>query len=70
MRQLAPLLEGTTLEHEVAMLFSHEQLNAFQIQPQADGFDYLGNFKRLHHALLTMGVGADVIDWSAMSSLP
>ncbi|HVW50273.1 MAG TPA: hypothetical protein VHC91_07690 [Trinickia sp.] len=52
------------------MLFSHEQLNAFQIQPQADGFDYLGNFKRLHHALLTMGVGADVIDWSAMSSLP
>ncbi|TAM52232.1 MAG: beta-galactosidase [Paraburkholderia sp.] len=63
MSKLAPLLEGTTLEHEVAMLFSHEQLNAFQIQPQADGFDYLGNFKRLHRALLTMGVGADVIDW-------
>ena len=63
MKQLAPLLQGTTLEHEVAMLFSHEQLNAFQIQPQADGFDYLGNFKRLHSALLRMGVGADVIDW-------
>lgn len=62
-KRLAPLLDGTTLTHEVAMLFSHEQLNAFQIQPQADGFDYLGNFKRLHTALLRMGVGADVINW-------
>ncbi|TKC91211.1 beta-galactosidase [Trinickia terrae] len=62
-QKLTPLLEGTSLKHDVAMLFSHEQLNAFQIQPQADGFDYLGNFKRLHSALLKMGVGADVIDW-------
>lgn len=62
-KKLTPLLEGTTLEHDVAMLFSHEQLNAFQIQPQADGFDYLGNVKRLHSALLRMGVGADVINW-------
>jgi beta-galactosidase len=62
-QKLTPLLEGTTLEHDVAMLFSHEQLNAFQIQPQADGFDYLGNFKRLHSALLRMGIGADVISW-------
>ncbi|RDV00331.1 beta-galactosidase [Trinickia dinghuensis] len=61
--RLAPLLEGTTLEHEAAMLFSHEQLNALQIQPQADGFDYLGNFKRLHSALLRIGVGTDVINW-------
>jgi beta-galactosidase len=45
------------------MLFSHEQLNAFQIQPQADGFDYLGNFKRFHSAFLRMGVGVDVINW-------
>lgn len=62
-RRLTPLLDGTTLEHDVAMLFSHEQLNALQIQPQADGFDYLGNFKRFHSALLGMGVGADVINW-------
>jgi beta-galactosidase len=65
MERLAPLLEGTTLEHDVAMLFSHEQLNAFQIQPQSDGFDYFGNFKRFHSALLGMGVGTDVIDWKA-----
>ncbi|WP_206957818.1 beta-galactosidase [Trinickia acidisoli] len=61
--RLTPLLEGTTLQHDVAMLFSHEQLNAFQIQPQADGFDYVGNFKRFHTALLRMGIGADVINW-------
>lgn len=62
-RKLAPLLEGTTLHHDVAMLFSHEQLNAFQIQPQSDGFDYLDNFKRVHSALLRMGIGADVLNW-------
>lgn len=61
--RLAPLLDGTTLAHETAMLFSHEQLNALQIQPQSDGFDYLGNFKRLHSALLRIGVGTDVINW-------
>lgn len=62
-QKLTQLLDGTTLKHDVVMLFSHEQINAFQIQPQADGFDYLGNFKRLHSALLKMGVGADVINW-------
>lgn len=61
--KLAPLLEGTTLDHDAAMLFSHEQLNALQIQPQSDGFDYLGNFKRLHSTLLRLGVGVDVINW-------
>jgi beta-galactosidase len=61
--KLAPLLEGTTLHHDVAMLFSHEQLNAFQIQPQSDGFDYLDNFKRVHSALLRMGIGTDVLNW-------
>ncbi|MGN6230486.1 MAG: beta-galactosidase [Trinickia sp.] len=61
--RLAPLLEGTTLEHEAALLFSHEQLNALQIQPQSDGFDYFGNFKRLHSALLKTGAGADVVNW-------
>lgn len=61
--KLAPLLEGTTLDHDVAMLFSHEQLNAFQIQPQSDGFDYLENFKRLHSAFMRIGAGTDVINW-------
>jgi beta-galactosidase len=61
--RLAPLLDGTTLDNDVAMLFSHEQLNAFQVQPQSDGFDYLQNFKRLHSAFMRLGVGTDVINW-------
>jgi beta-galactosidase len=63
--RLSPLLDGSTLVNEVAMLFSHEQLNALNIQPQSDGFNYLANFKRLHHALLAQGVGTDVINWRA-----
>ena len=61
--KLASLLEGTTLANEVAMLFSHEQSSAFQIQPQSDDFDYFQNFKRLHSAFMRLGVGTDVIDW-------
>ena len=63
--QLTPLLEGTAVRNEVAMLFSHEQLNALKIQPQSDGFDYLDHFKRLHRAFVRLGVGTDVIDWRA-----
>ena len=61
--KLASLLEGTTLANEVAMLFSHEQSSAFQIQPQSDDFDYFQNFKRLHSAFMRLGVGTDVINW-------
>lgn len=63
--QLSALLEGTELRNEVALLFSHEQLNALKIQPQSDGFDYLDQFKRLHRAFVRLGVGTDVIDWRA-----
>jgi beta-galactosidase len=62
--ELAPLLQGTTVRNEVALLFSHEQLNALRIQPQSDGFDYLANFKQLHKAFLRMGVGTDVLNWT------
>ena len=61
--RLAPLLDGSTLKNEVALLFSHEQLNALRIQPQSDGFDYLANFKRLHRGFVRLGVGTDVINW-------
>lgn len=64
-RRLSPLLDGTTRVNDVAMLFSHEQLNALRIQPQSDGFDYLANFKQLHRALLGLGIGTDVINWRA-----
>ena len=63
--RLAPLLDGSTLHNEVALLFSHEQLNALRIQPQSDGFDYLANFKRLHRGFVELGIGTDVINWRA-----
>ncbi|WP_233809744.1 beta-galactosidase [Paraburkholderia sp. HP33-1] len=63
-QKLTPLLEGTTLKNDVAMLFSHEQLNALRIQPQSDGFDYLGNFKQMHAAFVRLGIGTDVINWT------
>ncbi|SKC89167.1 Beta-galactosidase GanA [Burkholderia sp. YR290] len=64
-RQLSAMLDGTTVVNDVAMLFSHEQLNALQIQPQSDGFDYLRNFKQIHHAFLRLGIGTDVINWTS-----
>lgn len=64
-REMSPLLDGTTVTNDVAMLFSHEQLNALKIQPQSDGFDYLGNFKQIHRAFVRLGIGTDVIDWTA-----
>lgn len=63
--QLAPLLAGTGVRNEIAMLFSHEQLNALRIQPQSDGFDYLDHFKGLHRAFVRLGLGTDVLDWRA-----
>jgi beta-galactosidase len=65
LRRLSPLLDGTTIENDVAMLFSHEQLNALNIQPQSDGFDYLANFKQLHRVLVSLGIGTDVINWTS-----
>jgi beta-galactosidase len=64
-RQLSALLDGTTIHNDVAILYSHEQHNAFKIQPQSDGFDYLGNIRRFHRAFVASGVGTDVIDWRA-----
>ena len=64
-KQLAPLLADTTVVNDVALLFSHEQLNALKIQPQSDGFDYLANFRQLHGAFLRLGIGTDVVNWTS-----
>jgi beta-galactosidase len=54
-------LQGTTLKHEVAILHSHEQKVALDIQPQAEGMDYYENIKQVHRALTKLGIGCDVI---------
>lgn len=56
-------LKGTTLKNEVAILHSHEQLAALDIQPQAEGMDYYENIKQYHRAFTKHGIGCDVIDW-------
>jgi len=61
--RLAELIDGTQLHNDVAILFSHQQLNAFTVQPQCDGFDYFNNIKQLHRVLVQQGIGIDVINW-------
>lgn len=63
--KLAHLLQGSSLRHETAILLSHEQLEALRIQPQAEGFDYYENVKDYHRALTKLGIGCDVIEWTA-----
>ncbi|MFE6073452.1 beta-galactosidase [Paenibacillus sp. NPDC057886] len=58
---LSERLQGSTLHNEVAILHSHDQLNALRIQPQADGLDYYENMKVWHRALTKWGLGTDVI---------
>lgn len=59
--ELSERLKGSVLQHEVAILHSHEQKVALDIQPQAEGFDYYENIKLVHRSLTKLGIGCDVI---------
>lgn len=61
-RKLAPLLEGTEVRGEVAILHSHDQYNAFQIQHQVEGMDYFDNLKTIHRAFTKLGIMTDVLN--------
>ncbi|QLG41185.1 beta-galactosidase [Paenibacillus sp. E222] len=58
---LGERLQGSTLQNEVAILHSHDQLNALRIQPQAEGLEYYENIKVWHRALAKWGISTDVI---------
>ncbi|MNC20458.1 Beta-galactosidase BgaA [compost metagenome] len=58
---LGDKLKGTTLKAEVAILHSHEQKAALDIQPQAEGMDYYENIKQYHRVLTKLGISCDVI---------
>ncbi|WP_410771693.1 beta-galactosidase [Fontibacillus sp. BL9] len=60
---LSKRLSGTVLHHEAAILQSHEQLAALDIQPQVEGMNYYENLKDYHRSLTKLGIGCDVIDW-------
>lgn len=61
--QLSDLLKGTVLKNEVAILNSHEQLVALDIQPQVENMDYYENIKQVHRVVTKLGMGCDVINW-------
>lgn len=59
------MLEGTTIRNKVALLFSHEQDNAFKFQQQADGFHYYNQLKLFHDGVTRLGAGIDIINITA-----
>ena len=57
-------LKDSVICNQVAILYSSEQEYAFKIQPQVEGMYYLEQLQLFHKALLSLGVGADIINWS------
>ncbi|MFD0693659.1 beta-galactosidase trimerization domain-containing protein [Paenibacillus sp. GCM10027628] len=49
----------------LTILHSHDQYNALQIQPQAEGMDYFDNLKLYQRALTKLGVPIDVVNTTA-----
>lgn len=60
-QRLSPILEGTEVKSEAVILHSHDQFNAFQIQPQVEGMDYFDNIKTIHRAFTKLGMMTDVL---------
>jgi beta-galactosidase len=60
-RQLAPLLKGTTLRPQVAILYDYDSIWALKIQPGYPGADHPAAIKRYYHALFRAGVDVDIV---------
>ena len=54
-------LDGTQVKSPVAILYGAEQLDAFAIQTQSEGFDYWDQIKRWQAAFGSLGVNTDII---------
>ena len=59
--ELAPLLDGTQVRAQAAILSSYEQNWALQIQPQVDGLAWWEQSRRYHGALRRQGLAVDVV---------
>ncbi len=57
-------LKDSVIKNQIAILYSSEQEYAFKTQLQVDGMYYLEQLQLFHKALLSLGVGADIINWS------
>ena len=58
---LAPLLEGTTLRPQVAIIYDYDSRWATEIQPSVAGNNATEAMQRYYNALLRVGVNVDVI---------
>jgi len=63
--QLSPAVAGTTVENDVAIVYSYDQVWAHNIQPQTDGLTYWLHGEKFHSAFSRAGVGVDIIGLSA-----
>lgn len=59
--QLAPLLAGTTVRADVAIVYDYDSLWALEIQNGYPGASHAAAIKRYHHALFRAGVNVDVL---------
>lgn len=57
--RLSAKLIDTTFKHQVAIVMSHENMEAMRIQHQSD---YYENIKDYHRTLTKLGIGCDVIE--------
>jgi beta-galactosidase len=63
--RLSPVLDGSVVHSDAAILHSHDLYNAFEIQPQVAGMDYFDHLKLYHRALTRLGMMADVVNTTA-----
>ena len=60
-KKLSPVIDGTAVKNEVAVLNDYENIWALDIQPQTEGFSFRKVLLAYTKALARLGVGADVI---------
>ncbi len=59
--RLAPELEGTTVEPQVAIIYDYDSLWALRIQPGFAGNSYTAAMQRYYNALFRAGVNVDLV---------
>ena len=60
-QQLAPLLAGTTVKADVAIIYDYDSLWALQIQNGYPGASHAEAIKRYYNALFRAGVNVDIV---------
>lgn len=61
-RRLGPILAGSNCPADVAIIYTFDNRWAFNTQPHAKGFDYLGHLLQYHRALKREGVNVDFVN--------